>query len=185
MKLTFDQQKKVNENIGLVGKVIADKVHNNGEYSIYSYEDLFQIGCIGLCKAAATDKGGCFSTYAYRLIWNEICDALIYSTRRQATEFLSRDNHKEYSEFGETETELKFDLPSALETAKHKASPSVAKGIDALVLSSHGYTAKEIGKKMNAEANLVTAWISKARKFLKTCPEVANLFFDGGHYEKT
>ena len=25
-------------------------------------DDLFQIGCIGLCKAAATDKGGCFST---------------------------------------------------------------------------------------------------------------------------
>ena len=42
---------------------------------IYSHDDLYQIGCIGLCKAAATDKGGCFSTYAYRLIWNEICDA--------------------------------------------------------------------------------------------------------------
>ena len=52
-------------------------------------DDLFQIGCIGLCKAAATDKGGTFSTYAYRLIWNEICDALIYSTRRQAAEFSS------------------------------------------------------------------------------------------------
>ena len=28
-----------------------------------------------------TDKGGCFSTYAYRLIWNEICDELIRNTR--------------------------------------------------------------------------------------------------------
>lgn len=40
------------------------------------YDDIFRIGCIGLCKAAATDKGGTFFTYAYRLIWNEICDAL-------------------------------------------------------------------------------------------------------------
>lgn len=30
------------------------------------YDDVFQIGCIGLCKAAAIDKGGTFSTYAYR-----------------------------------------------------------------------------------------------------------------------
>lgn len=53
---------------------------------IYILDDLFQIGCIGLCKAVATDKGGTFSTYAYRLIWNEICDAIIYVTRGQAME---------------------------------------------------------------------------------------------------
>ena len=63
--------------MGLVGKVIADKVHGT-YFGSYTREDLFQIGCIGLCKAAATDKGGCFSTYAYRLIWNEICTALIF-----------------------------------------------------------------------------------------------------------
>ena len=79
MQLTTDQQRVVEANMGLVGKVIKDKVRPSD--SIFSYDDLFQIGCIGLCKAAATDKGGCFSTYAYRLIWNEICDALIRATR--------------------------------------------------------------------------------------------------------
>ena len=78
MKLTAEQQRKAEENMGLVGKVIADKVHGT-YFGRYTREDLFQIGCIGLCKAAATDKGGCFSTYAYRLIWNEICTALIQS----------------------------------------------------------------------------------------------------------
>ena len=48
--------------MGLVGKVIKDKVHGVNGLGIYTYDDLFQIGCIGLCKAAATDKGGCFST---------------------------------------------------------------------------------------------------------------------------
>lgn len=66
MTLTQPQQKKVEQNLGLVGKVIKDKVHNPGQNSIYSYDDLYQIGCIGLCKAAYSDKGGCFSTYAYR-----------------------------------------------------------------------------------------------------------------------
>ena len=86
MKLSEENQRKVEKNLGLVHKVINDKVHGPYQLGIYTREDLFQIGCIGLCKAAATDKGGNFSTYAYRLIWNQICDALIYSTRRQANE---------------------------------------------------------------------------------------------------
>ena len=85
MKLTAEQQCKAEENMGLVGKVIADKVHGT-YFGSYTREDLFQIGCIGLCKAAATDKGGCFSTYAYRLIWNEICTALISATRNASRE---------------------------------------------------------------------------------------------------
>lgn len=85
MKLTAEQQRKAEENMGLVGKVIADKVHGT-YFGRYTREDLFQIGCIGLCKAAATDKGGCFSTYAYRLIWNEICTALISATRKASGE---------------------------------------------------------------------------------------------------
>ena len=86
MKLNEAQQRIVSENMGLVGKVIKDKVHGVNQLGVYTYDDIFQIGCIGLCKAAATDRGGCFSTYAYRLIWNEICSALIYASRRSTTE---------------------------------------------------------------------------------------------------
>lgn len=53
--LTNEQQIKVEENMGLVGKVIQDCVHTLGTGCIYDYDDLFQIGCIGLCKAAQTD----------------------------------------------------------------------------------------------------------------------------------
>ena len=51
MTLTQPQQRKVEQNLGLVGKVIKDKVHNPGQNSIYSYDDLYQIGCIGLCSS--------------------------------------------------------------------------------------------------------------------------------------
>ena len=51
MTLTQPQQRKVEQNLGLVGKVIKDKVHNPGQNSINSYDDLYQIGCIGLMKA--------------------------------------------------------------------------------------------------------------------------------------
>ena len=83
--LTNEQQIKVEENMGLVGKVIQDCVHTLGTGCIYDYDDLFQIGCIGLCKAAQTDQPGynvAFSTYAYRLIRNEIYTQLEYATRR-------------------------------------------------------------------------------------------------------
>ena len=78
--------------MGLVGKVIQDCVHTLDKGCIYDYNDLFQIGCIGLCKAAQTDQPGhkvAFSTYAYLLIRNEIYTQLEYATRRgreQATD---------------------------------------------------------------------------------------------------
>ena len=65
--LTKEQRMKVEENMGLVGKVIQDCVHTLGAGSMFDYDDLFQIGCLGLCKAAQTDKPGhtvAFSTYS-------------------------------------------------------------------------------------------------------------------------
>lgn len=175
MILTAEQQKKVEKNMGLVGQVIQDKVHGPYQFGVYSHEDLYQIGCVGLCKAAATDKGGCFSTYAYRLIWNEICDALIYSSRRRNMEKSSDDLILEADEPVVEAPELHMDIYEALGRAGTDAPPSTAKGIYAMVLMSRGYTSREIGEKMNASAKLVCAWVSKARKFLRGRPEFKNL----------
>ena len=146
-------------------------VTDNGDFC--TYDDLFQIGCIGLCKAAATDKGGTFSTYAYRLIWHELCDALVQSTKRYADEVVADvtpyiSNEPENGEFL---SGLRMDLSQALSSARKDAPPSTAKGIDAMVLMSQGYTSREIGERMGASARLVCAWVSKARKFLKGRPE--------------
>ena len=154
MTLTAEQQKKVDQIIRLILKVINDKIHGPYQLGIYTYDDVFRIGCIGLCKAAATDKGGTFSTYAYRLIWNEICDALIYSTRWQATQ---------------------LDVHAALKAAKQEASPCVVKGIDAMIQMTEGHSSKEIGDEIGVSANLVCAWVSKARKYLKSRPEILAL----------
>lgn len=177
MKLTVQQQKLVEDNIGLVGKVIKDKVHGVNQMGFYTYDDIFQIGCIGLSKAAATDKGGVFSTYAYRLIWNEICDALIYASRRVSKEELTDDftsvrKSEMSAQFNDTGIEI-YDI---INKAKSKASPSVAMGIDALLLMNKGNTAKEIGKQFNKTANTITAVVSKAKKYLRECPELRALY---------
>lgn len=173
MKLNAEQQKVVNENIGLVGKVIKDKVHGAGQLGIYSYDDIFQIGCIGLCKAAYTDKGGCFSTYAYRLIWNEICSSLIYASKRTATEY-STDPDLLAKGYPMEEAILDdyADIEVILSKALQDTGGVTAKGIKAIHLIADGYTSREIGELMGASPNNVTAWISKARKFLRTRPEL-------------
>lgn len=176
MKLNIDQQEKVEANMGLVGKVIKDKVHNIGQPGFYTYDDLFQIGCIGLSKAAATDKGGTFSTYAYRLIWNEICDALIYASRRTSSEELSDVAQYVQNETSQTYSDIKVDLYSVIKTARKKATPSVAMGIDALLLMNDGYTAKEIGSQLGKTANTITALVSKAKKYLRAFPELQLLY---------
>ena len=174
MKLNAEVQRKVEENLGLVNKVINDKVHGPYHLGIYSREDLFQIGCIGLCKAAATDKGGNFSTYAYRLIWNQICDALIYSTRRQANE-VTYDVSPYTAEADENDLALGIAIDQALEKAKLEAPPSTVKGIEAIRLMADGFTCREIGELMGATDKVVAAWISKARKFLKSRKDVLEL----------
>lgn len=173
MLLTIEQQRKVEDNVGLVHRVIHDKLHAPYQIGIFGYYDFFQIGCIGLCKAAATDKGGIFSTYAYRLIWNEICDILISATRRQAKEIACDEFPyiPAEQELSEEQVNVRMDLEQALKQAKAEAPLSTVKGIEAMKLMADGYTSREIGERMGASDKLVCAWVSKARKYLRSCPE--------------
>lgn len=50
---------------------------------------------------------------------------------------------------------------------KDKVHGVTAKGIRALRLMADGYTAREIGEQMGASANNVTAWVSRARRYLR------------------
>ena len=171
MTLSQSQQRKVEENLGLVGKVIKDKVHDPGRNSIYSYDDLYQIGCIGLCKAAYSDRGGCFSTYAYRIIWNEICTALIYANRRAAREcewnpelLCQEQTPDEYSE-----------LDMILDRLEAESSKAMAKGIRAVRLNAAGYSCAEIGNILGESTKCVTARISRTRKYLRAHPDLTAL----------
>lgn len=173
MTLTPKQQRVVEENMGLVTKVLKDKVLGRGQEGMFSFEDLQQIGYIGLCKAAATDKGGCFSTYAYRLIWNEICDALIKATRISQREQLLDPV--------EIQAAVKYNAPldlidacdheMVMEQIRSRATGVTAKGILCLELSAKGYTSREIGELLDAKPATVRMWMTKGRRFLLDQPE--------------
>lgn len=179
--MNAEDRKKVEENMGLVYKVISDKVHGTFQYGMYSREDLIQIGCIGLCKAVASDKGGCFSTYAYRLIWNEICDALISSTRKGKKETVV-DVLPETGDFYDIDNQdLQIVLQKILEKTLGMVPDSTRKGIRALFLMEKGYTSREIGEQMGVKANLVCAWVSKARKYLRELTELQQIAEEYGY----
>lgn len=173
MKLSQDQRKKADENMKLVGKVIKDKVHGLNQNGIYSYEDLIQIGYIGLCKAVYTDKGGCFSTYAYRLIWNEICDALIKTNYQYNKEISLEDASTAKAEYWETD--ISGELSSALRIVGKRATPAVYNGIKALCHASKGYNSRETGEKMDASDGKVRMWMTRAKRFLQAQPEILEL----------
>ena len=175
LSLTEEQRVKVEENMGLVGRVIGDCVHTLDKGCIYDYDDLFQIGCLGLCKAAQTDQPGhksAFSTYAYCLIRNEIYTQLEYATRRgreQATD------PKELpcaalDEDLETRESCR-ELLGLLDQAEATATGTTAKGIQAIRMRIDGYSSKEIGELLGAPANHVTAWVSKARNHIRLLGE--------------
>ena len=163
-------------NLRLVLSVIQ-RFSNRNE----NLDDLFQIGCIGLCKAAYSDCGGTFSTYAYRLIWNEICDALRYGVKKSKAEQLLEDiNSIRAEETAAPSFETQVECIETINKVKKGAPTGIAKGIDALMMSVvGGYSCKEIGKRLHMRTNIVTAQMSKARKYLRKIPELNDLYFAG------
>ena len=79
------------------------------------------------------------------------------------------------AEADENDLELGIAIEQALEKAKLEAPPSTVKGIEAIRLMAEGFTCREIGEQMGATDKVVAAWISKARKFLKSRKDVLDL----------
>ena len=165
-------------NLGLVGQVIKDKVHDIHNIAIFTYEDLFQVGCIGLCKAVDTyrEGEGCFSTYAYALIRNEIFDALKYATFRRNREAVLDTVDLRTCADEEPSVDFIHETYQTVHAARLRTSGITAKGIDALLLLAQGYTHSEIGARMGGvSANNISAWVARARKFLRTEPAIISL----------
>ncbi len=168
MTLTNDQQRMVEDNMGLVRAVLSRCVNSPGSTGIYSYDDLFQIGCMGLCEAVVQYRPGraAFSTYAYAAIRNRIYNALTYATYRREKETLSDFLYEPASDVPKDTPEAR-ELRQVLCEAQGRIKGVARKGVDAMMFMSEGFTCREIGEMYGTDANNVTAWISKARKALK------------------
>ena len=174
--LTSEQQQLVEENLDLPDILLRTKIHPNETIRGMEFEELYQCGCLALCRAAATyDHSTQFRTYASRVVYNAMIDQCRTAQKHYGNtlsyDAVVGDDEDSYSIFLQAsdavdETVLAGELMKLLDEAKKTYKGAVLKGIEAIELQLKGYSGAEIARMYGVKNNNVTSWISKARAAL-------------------
>ena len=147
----------------------------------FEYDDLYQEGCIWLCKAAAsfqTGKGVPFTAYAEKVVANGLrthcrlmggkqkwsCCIPLYSDSDILRSTLEQIPDITYQEDGML---TDMDVMQLLHRLKRQYTGTARLGIEAIELKVKGYSGKEIAAMYGVKPNLVGAWISRAKQKLR------------------
>ncbi len=161
---------RVEENLNLVHHVIWDKFISNtkSRNGKFEYDDLFQVGSIGLVKAARTyqENGAKFSTYAASCIKNEIINYISSETIQKRNKDLMTEEVMRCAfdadatdSLGEVENSLYIsELFENLEK-RNVRNLSVKKSI--VMLIYQGYKIPEVAKMLGMPEHKVR-WQAKA-----------------------
>ena len=146
--LTKQQQELVAQNLPVVHWVICDYIHVNPTICGLEYSDLFQEGCVWLCKAAATykdDGRAQFTTYAKTVVKNGLLS------------------------YCRTICNLMETL-SLLEASNQDYDGVARLGIEALALKLQGMRVTDIAELYQVPPSHVGAWISRSVAKLRSDP---------------
>lgn len=175
------QRKLVEENLEIVRWTIYKHIRFNEQVFGLSYEDLFQEGCICLCKAAVNYDGETarFNTYASVVVKNGLlsyCRNMCINHKKQLSlQNLVESNEKENTAFLDllstedfTDAALSdWTVFSLLESVKPEYNGIARLGIEALELKVKGFSGNEIARLYGVAPNHIGAWISRAAKKLR------------------
>lgn len=186
--LCNEQRKMAEDNLSVVGKVINSCIAVNETVYGFEYDDVYQEGCMWLCKAAATfdeTKGVKFSTYAYRVVANGLktyCRLMCGKQKHLLTMADSDINALNFDEEAQKDDYLRQQLYdeevfTMLNTLKKQYKGTVRNGIEALELKCRGLTGADIARMYGVKPTLVGAWISRAVQKIKT-NAVFNLYME-------
>ena len=184
--MTPEQIKLTEEHLYVVKTVIKKDILLNSEDPDLQFEDLYQIGCLALCKAAMTynpKRNVKFASYAYRVVYNSIITHFRNVQRRckhsQSEEFPENNTILEDKACREyicqsLDDELVNNVAchDIMKYAKANYSGIVLRGIEAIEFKELGFSGKDIAEMYGVKVNLINAWISKARKKLQNDPVV-------------
>lgn len=184
--LTNEQQEMVAANLSVVRWTIRESFHVNEAICGFSYDDLYQEGCIWLCHAAASYNPALskFPTYAKKVVRN----GLLSYCREQC----SRERHftrlgvREHGEltadgsglWHADDFESRISMLEVMQLLESRAKDyhGVARlGIKALELKIKGMSVTEIAKLYNVPPSHVGAWITRSKQKLRKDP----LFMSG------
>lgn len=179
--LNAEQQELVEQHLDLVSIIIRKYISTNEQIRGLEYDDLYQCGCIALCKAAYLYDGRVkFETFAGTVIRNALLDECrkartIYSRSLSYDAYVNPDDDDGDTFAGMlgdasdmTDRIFCEELMNIVQSTKKTHKGAVLKGLEAIELRIKGYSGAEIARMYGVNNNNVTSWISKARSVLKS-----------------
>ncbi len=182
-KLSEEQQALVEKNLSVVHWVVTQNIHINPAICGLEYGDLFQEGCLWLCKAAFTydSELSQFTTYAKKVVRN----GLLSYCRRVVGQgkHVSRLVIGEQGELAAEGEQLKqpddsfvsrislLETLDLLESSKQDYQGIARLGIEALALKVQGMRVTDIAALYQVPPSHVGAWISRSVVKLRNDPK--------------
>ena len=174
------QQRLVEDNLHVVKLAIHKNIIVNDNLYGFEYDDLYQEGCIWLCKAAVSfdeTRNVKFSTYAERIVINGLrtyCRLMCSKQKHHIQLPAQKEQDEEVFSLdripAEDTLEQLFeeqDIYILLQSMKQQYSGTIRLGIEAIEWKVKGFSGAEIAKMYGVKPNLVGAWISRASSRLK------------------
>ncbi len=184
--LTDAQRSMVEANMDVVRWAIRTSIQVNEQCYGFGYDDLFQEGCIWLCKAAVTydpDGGASFPTYAQRVVENGLRTYCRLQHSKELRSFpvseifdTEADGHRAIaSGIRSLQEQLaEVDALSLLESAKQQYNGVARLGIEAMQLKFIGLSNTDIAAYYGIKANYLGAAVHRAAERLRNNAEFLN-----------
>lgn len=178
-RLNPQQQQLAEQHLSLVDSVIRAHIQVHRSICGFEYEDLYQEGCVHLCRAAAqyqSDRGIPFEHFARRVIHNGLlgyCRATYRKQKHQYNQAVFTDDEnavalEQIPTDDITDTVLSDQHTKALlHTLKTQYTGITLRGIEALEKRMLGYSVAEIAAMYGVKPNHIGAWISRAKQKMK------------------
>ena len=178
MPLNAAQRELVANSLSVVRWAIYKYITVNEQIFGFGYDDLYQEGCIWLCKAALTfdpSKEVKFETYAQTVVANGLrtyCRLLCNKQKRQITvpESTGEDSPFSLNQIADDDPIeallSEVDTFSLLESLKAQYKGTVRLGIEAIELKVKGLNGAEIAAMYGVKPTHVGAWIHRATQRL-------------------
>ena len=181
LTLNSRQQRLVEENLSVVRHAIHKNIIVNDSLYGFEYDDLYQEGCIWLCKAAISfdeTRNIKFATYAEKVVTNGLRTYCRLMCGKQK-HHISLPVQSEPEEDGLSMEQLSSaddtldrlleeqDICMLLQNCKRQYAGTARLGIEAIEWKVKGLSGAEIAKMYGVKPNLVGAWISRAAGRLK------------------
>lgn len=180
ISLNNQQQSLVEENLGVVKLAIHKSIIVNDNLYGFEYDDLYQEGCIWLCKAALSfdeSRDIKFATFAEKVVTNGLrtycrlmCGKQKHHILLPAQSELDENGYSLEQIPAEDMLDKLFedqDVFLLLQKCKQQYTGTARLGIEAIEWKVKGLSGAEIAKIYDVKPNLVGAWISRAAQRLK------------------